>query len=295
MTNVDFAAKVDTINSLLGTGSPFHILYQDVVRADGKHPAYILRSDDRPASPIVYKEDIDTMSDGKIADYLREIYANSQVDLDGCDMSNITDRGYVLSHVRPRLANNKFESVYADEGILFDRFLDLIVTYYVPMTIGVQFGSYTIRREHLKNTGICADELRHAAHSNMESDLYIQPMSTVISDMTGCDMGNDESSIPMMIASTGEAMEQGSYGASVLLSSAAMAKTARQLYTDSIYILPSSTHEVIAIPSSLGDSDSLREMVREINDTIVSDNPRDVLSDTVYRYDTHSNMVTIAE
>ena len=39
---------------------------------------------------------------------------------------------------------------------------------------------------------------------------------------------------------------------------------------DDLYILPSSIHEVICIPASMGDPKVLAEMVQEVNATVVS-------------------------
>ena len=51
------------------------------------------------------------------------------------------------------------------------------------------------------------------------------------------------------------------------------------------YLLPSSIHEMIVIPFSLGrvSENGLREMVRSINDAVVKD--EDVLSCDVLKYD----------
>ena len=53
------------------------------------------------------------------------------------------------------------------------------------------------------------------------------------------------------------------------------------------YILPSSVHEVLAVgktPDGPGPEE-FEEMVRSVNENIVSENPEDLLSDLVYYYD----------
>lgn len=50
------------------------------------------------------------------------------------------------------------------------------------------------------------------------------------------------------------------------------------------YILPSSIHEIIAVPASgIFDVDALNNMVKEVNSTVLSE--EDYLSDIVYKYD----------
>ena len=71
------------------------------------------------------------------------------------------------------------------------------------------------------------------------------------------------------------------FGASVIAYPGVLEKAAELLGGD-VMILPSSVHEVIAIPAEGADPKALREMVKSINEAIVS--PEDRLTDSVYRY-----------
>lgn len=66
-------------------------------------------------------------------------------------------------------------------------------------------------------------------------------------------------------------------------------------FKSNLYILPSSIHEVIAIPIGLHDLKYLMKMVEEANKTIVA--KEDVLSDNVYFYDivTHDLRIAIED
>jgi len=61
---------------------------------------------------------------------------------------------------------------------------------------------------------------------------------------------------------------------------------------DDLYILPSSIHEVIAVPSSLGDPVELAEMVQQVNMDVVDVSER--LSNQVYHYDRNSRKLSMA-
>ncbi len=61
---------------------------------------------------------------------------------------------------------------------------------------------------------------------------------------------------------------------------------------DDLYILPSSIHEVIAVPSSLGDPVELAEMVQQVNMDVVDVSER--LSNQVYHYDRDSRKLSMA-
>ena len=72
------------------------------------------------------------------------------------------------------------------------------------------------------------------------------------------------------------------YGAASILYEDHLHELSEKLGTD-LYILPSSTHEVIAISSNFGSPEELAEMVYEINMDQVDINDR--LSNQVYHYD----------
>ena len=61
---------------------------------------------------------------------------------------------------------------------------------------------------------------------------------------------------------------------------------------DSLYILPSSIHEVIAIPASAsGNPKELSQLVQEINIAEVA--PEEVLSDHAYYYDRELDEISV--
>jgi len=71
------------------------------------------------------------------------------------------------------------------------------------------------------------------------------------------------------------------YGASCILYPGVLEKIRNELKQD-FYIIPSSVNEVIIVPSSHTDSMHLRDMLEDVNRTIVP--PDEILSDNIYRY-----------
>lgn len=78
--------------------------------------------------------------------------------------------------------------------------------------------------------------------------------------------------------------------AAVILYSGMLGQIAKQLKTDTLYLLPSSTHEFMVVPEC-GSIEDLKEMVTEANRIAVT--WLDFLSDHVYRYDRKTDMVDI--
>lgn len=81
------------------------------------------------------------------------------------------------------------------------------------------------------------------------------------------------------------------YGASFLLYEDQLQEIAQKLGTD-LYILPSSIHETLAAPVSLGNPAELAEMVAEVNREKVALSER--LSNQVYHYDRNKRELSLA-
>ena len=76
------------------------------------------------------------------------------------------------------------------------------------------------------------------------------------------------------------------YGASILLFEDELAAVAEKMHGD-FYILPSSVHEVLAVPEDLMKDQELKEMVKNINDSEVAE--EEILSYTIYKYNCNKN------
>lgn len=80
-------------------------------------------------------------------------------------------------------------------------------------------------------------------------------------------------------------------GASAMLYPGVMESCA-EIAGGSIYIIPSSVHEIIFINESEANPDELKLTLNEVNSSIVSET--DILSDNIYYYDRESKKISIA-
>ena len=85
--------------------------------------------------------------------------------------------------------------------------------------------------------------------------------------------------------------ESGSMGASAVLYSDLVAEIANGFGSD-VYLIPSSIHEFIVLPVGGFDVQSLCEMIREANSSVVR--PKEVLSDHPYIYRRESAQIAVA-
>lgn len=97
----------------------------------------------------------------------------------------------------------------------------------------------------------------------------------------------DAETIPMYVLSN----EQHYFGASCILYPNAL-KEISQKFADSLFILPSSIHEVIIIPASYTeDANELSEIVHDVNVSEVEQD--EILSDSVYFYDQNTEQLSM--
>lgn len=168
-------------------------------------------------------------------------------------------------------------------------FLDLAVVYRVIVAEnGSETCSFAVKNVICKKYGISGDELESAARRNTEGKGFqMWPIASIIAEAAGVQEEDCEGNIPMWVFSN----DRRNYGAAVMLYEGYFDKLARRIESD-LYILPSSIHEVIAVPDNGMDKDELRAIVRMINSREVPED--EVLSENVYRYCRKEKRLVIA-
>ncbi len=151
--------------------------------------------------------------------------------------------------------------------------------------------SFLLTNALCETYGIDSEELEHAARRNTEMRGFeITAFSSVLEEKTGIPKETLEAELPSMYIVSNAA---GTNGAAVMLYWKYFDKLAHELQSD-LYILPSSIHEVIAVPAvGTGGPAGLRDMVREINagGNIADD---EILSDSVYFYSLKEGVLCVA-
>lgn len=207
-------------------------------------------------------------------------------------------RNFVIANVVPvvvGLHDNQHmlrEMVY---DIVYD---DILVLYRVIALLqGEKICSYTLRADHLDYIETTKDEIRRHAMQNMDRILGFQvnTMEDVLKSMLAEEPGtfdiSDYETVmmkkhPMYIYTNRRQL----LGAAVILYPDRFKYLADKLESD-LYILPSSIHEVIAVPVTDTEStESLANMVDEINNMYV--NTEDRLTSSVYKYSREFNKIT---
>lgn len=176
-------------------------------------------------------------------------------------------------------------------------FLDLSVTYRLASFEEGEIQSAIINNSLAAQKGLSEEQLFALAYEN-ECRLLppiVTPLDDIIRRMMLED-GTPEFIVDIMMEKLPDnpmtvlSNKEGYYGAVAMLYDDVLENLAQRTDSD-LYILPSSIHECIAIPVSLGELESLEEMVHEVNFCEVAASER--LSNEVYRYSRATGKVTI--
>lgn len=218
---------------------------------------------------------------------------------DGKDILASLDMDDVKDHVAFQLVNTQ-----QNEALLVEMpnraFEDLSIMYRWIIKVEEEGIQSTMITNNLANQfGLNEEELFKLAVENTKRIFppVVKNMNDVIKEMFVKD-GMPPEMVETMLADVPpeHAMyvitnEQGINGAISMLYEDKLHTLAENLGTD-LYIMPSSTHEVIAVSSDMGDPEELSQMVAEINMNEVS--LEDRLSNQVYHYDKDLRKLTLA-
>lgn len=295
---MDYNEFINHITSLLedkfrgkGTIECHKILKNNSVYLD----ALTLLSDNSDISSTIYLNGYYTeLQNGRtIPDIFNEIAGilGDNV-ISGFDTGFLYSFDSIKSRIAIKLINYESNLTLLD-SVPYRRFLDLAAVFYIILNEPpFNNASILIQNSYLKLWNITRDDLYPIALQNTISLLgyNIMDMNAVIRELMGngtakpkelssCpDISDDITKGSMFVLTNNERF----FGASCILYSHVLEEFASHFHSD-IYILPSSIHEVILIPSYKSPSKAeLCTMVYEINRTEVSATDR--LSDNVYTY-----------
>lgn len=158
--------------------------------------------------------------------------------------------------------------------IPYTKFLDLAVTFHCLVRNEDDcIGSIRITNDHIKQWNITIESLYKLAFENTK-----RLFPPVLRTMEEAGLNNKNKGIPMYILTN----EIGLNGASSILYKDIIRDFAHKVKSD-LFILPSSIHEVILIPSKISPyKEYFRKMIFEVNRSSLSEDI--ILSDEVYTY-----------
>lgn len=205
------------------------------------------------------------------------------------DISKILDYESIKENLRAKLVNYELNKDFLKD-VPHRRFLDLAIVAFLELESNKLIeGQATITvKDNLQQAwGVEAGDIIDAALDNIKGDITLDSMGDYIDLLM---FEADENLIDMYIVTNRLKL----HGAVAMLQKDRLKEFADNLKVDTLTILPSSIHECLIINAEdePKDIDELREMVKEVNETVVSD--QDILSNNVYIYNRTTDKITIA-
>lgn len=273
------------------TGENYKVRINDVMKNNGVMLSGLtVMRDDSNISPTIY---LNTYYDayrsgqttlGMVIDDVMEVYERNKVNR-SVDMRNFLNYEAVKNRIVYKLINTEKNKELL-EDIPHIEFHDLSIVFQFLITEEC-FGNATIliHNAHLKiwNTSV-AELYKMARRNTPELNKYeIKNMKEVICELTPCGcpeaVETEKESLPLYVLSNRSRV----HGAACMLYPHLIKDFSEAVRSD-IYIIPSSIHEVLLLPTDgRSETERIKGMVQEVNDTQVQ--AEEVLSYSVYFYD----------
>lgn len=223
-----------------------------------------------------------------IVDRLERVYEENKPE-QSFDISKILDYESIKENLRAKLINYELNREFLKE-VPHRRFLDLAIVAYIALEMEEEIeGNATITvKNNLQQTWkVDTEELIDTALENIKGDVVVADMSEYV-DMSL--FGDTEKLFDIYVITNRLKL----HGAVAMLQKDRLKQFSEELKKETLTILPSSIHECLIINAEVEpkDTDELREMVKEVNETVVSD--QDILSNNVYIYNRTTDKITIA-
>lgn len=247
----------------------YETVIKDNYRNNGALVAIQLKSTPETVVKPVFTIGDEDMKPEEFANYILQ-FVPADIPTDKLE-SIIRDKEQVLSRSSYILVNSKLNASRSD---LVRRSVNKTLELQYKIDIGdvLPDAKVSLEQKHLDILGINEEELYIRAYENtMERFPY--EIST-ISEMVGIlDLLPDE--LPIYVLTNTKRV----YGAGTILYKG-MKEVLEEKVGEETIIIPSSIHEVIVLPTYLGEKESITDMIREVNRTVVA--PEEVLSDRPY-------------
>ena len=283
-------------------GDDCKIEYKEVLKNNGiRLDGLLVRFNNKSISPTVYVNDYyDRYVAGEeideIADHIVWLIKNNSLE-DDFDPESLI----LFENIKERIVY-KLVNYEKNEDLLktvpHKKFLDLAVVYYISIKEDIfESASILINNAHLELWGKTMEDIDRLAKENSPRILKpeLKSMAQTLMEIIRHEKKKPEDIDEDVLSDCGMYVlsnEKKQFGASAILYDNVIKDFSESLNSD-LYILPSSVHEVIMIPSILVDSvDKLNEMICEVNATQVP--LIDILSNHSYYYSRDKECITCA-
>lgn len=270
--NLDFCEELE--KALKGAGG--RVTAVSVPKNNVVLQSAMVRLPDRPEGLVVYPDRylqdwLDGVPMGHIISSVKEMLLRTPV----LNLSDKwLDRREAEKNLRAAIVSYEPNKEWLKE-VPHERTADLAV--YAKWNLG-EDRSFKVTDAVAGALRMTREEIIQTAKDNTYKGMRIEPMDSVIEEMTGFPV---ESKSDLWVVSSTDEVD----GAALMADPCALAEVKKCLQDD-FYIFPSSVHDFIALPKSGCTEDDVewfRKMIRDVNENAVQ--PVDRLSDSLYESD----------
>lgn len=281
-------------------GEECQIEYKEVLKNNGvKLDGVIVRQNNCVVSPTVYVNDYyEDFSNGEninnIADIIERLIRDNTIE-DEFDADELILFDNVKDRIVFKLINFERNKELL-ETVPYKKYLDLAIVYYISVKEDIfECASILINNSHLKLWNKTLEEIDELAVKNTpfilkpELKSMGQTLKEIMFNSDENEFNEEDFENCYMYVLTNEKKQ---FGAATILYDNELKDFSERIESD-FFIIPSSVHEVIIIPSKFVDSsDSLDEMICEVNSSQVP--LVDILSDHAYKYNRADKCVSLS-
>ena len=306
MTMDVFASKIkEAVNGILGNG--YEVKVQDVTKNNDTHlTGLMIKVAEDPVAPTIYLEqyledyrtgnsDIESISKQIVSVYERSA---GKVTF---DVSSVTDYSACKDRICFKLINAiKNEQLLSEAPHVIFQDLAIIFFIYLGKESALGSASITIKNHLMDLWNISTETLFDIAKTNTQRmfSARVRPMSSVVFGLMNMEADAEKNFYDMESGATGLnsiyvcGNENEFWGAGAILYDGLLKGIAEDSGADHLYIIPSSIHESLLIPFDVMEVSALKNMVKEVNSTVVA--PEEILSNNVYIYHADTDSIEIA-
>jgi hypothetical protein len=172
------------------------------------------------------------------------------------------------------------------------KFLDLSIVYHIVVEQNHDYSSrIPITNQMVKVWGIDIEQLHEIAMRNTRKTLgaTVTSLASTLEQISGIEIDNSFSVFhsPIIVVTN----EYLSHGAIHITDIDVMNEVAETLETNKVMLIPSSVHELLALPYEEGAVGTVKESILHVNQHFIR--PKEILSNNLYLFDSKEGKITI--
>ena len=274
------------------TGGKCNVCLNDIIKNNGVKLCglTVAQNDCNTATTIYLNDYYEAYESGKatLEDVINDMMSSCEATIN-IDMRHFLDYNSVKDRIVYKLINTEKNRELL-EGIPHFEYLDLSIVfqYLLEDVIRGSRATVLIHNTHLKMWGITPEEIYSDAKRNTPIlDKYeIKSIDDVLSEIMPL-QNTAHDKIPLYVLSNKSMIQ----GAACMLYPDLLKNFSGEIDSN-IYIIPSSIHEVLLLPTDENDkAESIKQLIKVVNDTQVEE--EEVLSYSVYFYDCGNEKIEI--